>query len=248
VSGFHVGILAAGASCLFKRGKRRFFGLSALLWLYILLTGASASAARAGLMIQATLLGELVGRPGSTINSVSLAAVILLLRSPFWFWDVGWRLSVLAAMTIAAAVERLGPEDWLLWLGVSPLVWFVTLPQVSWTFGASPWVGMLINLAAPPFFSFALVVASFVALLCLGGIPGAAFVAEILEGTFALWGMIADTAARLIPWQAEWDPFTSYCCAGIFILLLCRALFVPWRNVAILVPFGALATFALFAV
>ncbi|MDR1379360.1 MAG: ComEC/Rec2 family competence protein [Synergistaceae bacterium] len=248
VSGFHVGILVAAASYFFKRGKRRFLGLSLLLWLYILLTGASASAARAGLMIQVALLGELAGRPGSAINSVSLAAVLLLLRSPFWFWDIGWRLSVLAAVTIAAAAERLSSDDGLLWLGVSPLIWIVTFPQVSWTFGASPWVGVLINLAAPAFFSFALTVASIIALMCLFGIPGAAFGAGILEGAFALWGIIADGAARLIPWQAEWGFFASYCCAGIFILLLCRALFVPWRNVAVLVPLGALASFALFGV
>jgi hypothetical protein len=32
------------------------------------------------------------------------------------------------------------------------------------------------------------------------------------------------------------------------LLLLCRALFVPWRNVAILVPLGALTAFILFGV
>ncbi|MDR2137548.1 MAG: ComEC/Rec2 family competence protein [Synergistaceae bacterium] len=248
VSGFHVGILVAGASFFFRRGKRRVFVLSFLLWLYILLTGASASATRAGLMIQAALLGELAGRPGSTINSVALAATILLLRSPFWFWDLGWRLSVLAAITIAAVSERAGPDDWRLWIGLSPLVWFVTFPQVSWAFGASPWVGALINLVAPPFFSFALIAASFVALLCLAGIPGAAFFAGIVEGAFALWGVIADGAARLIPWQMEWSPFVVYCCSGAFILLLCRALFVPWRNTAVLVPLGALTAFVLFGV
>jgi competence protein ComEC len=169
-----------------------------------------------------------------------------LLRSPFWFWDVGWRLSVLAALTIAAVLERAGPDDWWLWVGLSPLIWFVTFPQVSWTFGASPWVGALINLVAPSFFNFALDAASFAALLCLLGVPGATFLAGIVEGAFVLWGIIADGAARLIPWRMEWSPFVAYCCAGVFILLLCRSLFTPWRNTAVLVPLGALAAFVLF--
>ncbi|MDR1977680.1 MAG: ComEC/Rec2 family competence protein [Synergistaceae bacterium] len=250
VSGFHVGIVMMGASVLFKRGRGRVYGLSLFLWLYILLTGAPASATRAGLMIQIALLGELAGRPGSAINSASLAAVLLLARSPFWFWDVGWRLSVLAALVIAAVLERGSPNDWRIWLGVSPMIWLATFPQASWTFESVPLVGVLLNLVAPPFFGFALAFASVLALFYFLGIPGTIFFSNVclyaLEGAFMLWGTLADAAARGIPWQLGWNPFFAYCCAGGFIALLCRALFVPWRSVAVLTPLGALAAFVLF--
>ena len=57
-------------------------------------------------MIQTALLAELLGRPRSSVNSVAVAAVSLLLFSPYLFWNVGWRLSVLAALLIAAVLEE----------------------------------------------------------------------------------------------------------------------------------------------
>ncbi|MDR2179257.1 MAG: ComEC/Rec2 family competence protein [Synergistaceae bacterium] len=250
VSGFHVGIVIMAASCVLRRGKARVYGLSLLLWLYVFLTGAPASAVRAGLMIQVSLLGERVGRPGSPINSVSLAGVVLLALSPFLFWDIGWRLSLLAALTIAALLERGTAQDWKIWLGISPAVWAATFPQVSWTFGAVPLVGIPINFFAPPFFSFVLALASGIAGIRLLGIPGTVFVADallyVLEGAFALWGVLADVAAQAIPARLEWNPFLVYFFAGCFVTLLCRALFVPWRSVAVLAPLGALSAFILF--
>ena len=181
VSGFHVGLVVTGASFVFKRGKGRVYVLSLLLWTYILLTGASASAVRAGIMIQLALVGELVGRPGSAINSVSLAAVLLLLCSPFWFWDIGWRLSVLAALMISVVLERIDFNGWKMWLSISPLIWITTFPQVSWTFESVPLAGVLINFVAPSFFAFALSFASGVALLRLTEIPGTLFLSNALS-------------------------------------------------------------------
>jgi len=219
-----------------------------ILWFYIFLTGAPASAVRAGLMIQAGLIGELVGRPGSSINSVSLAAVLLLLRSPFWFWDVGWRLSVLAALAIAVTIERGWPYDWKIWLFMNVMIWLATFPQVSWTFETTPLVGVILNLVAPQFFGVAFTTASVAAALSLLGFPASSFLISVVEGTFTLWEVLADAAARLIPWQLGWSPVAAYCCAALFIMFTCRALFVPWRNVAVLSPFGALSAYALFAI
>jgi hypothetical protein len=113
-------------------------------------------------------------------------------------------------------------------------------------------VGVLINFVAPPFFGFALTFASFAAGIRLLRIPGTVFLSDsllyVLEGTFTLWGVLADAATRAIPTQLEWSPFFACLCAGIFVTLLCRALFVPWRNVAVLAPLGALSAFALFGV
>ena len=247
VSGFHVGVAMAGAYFIIRRGRWRVPLLSFILWFYIFLTGAPASAVRAGLMIQAGLLGELVGRPGSSINSVSLAAVFLLLRSPFWFWDVGWRLSVLAALAIAVTFERWRSFGWRTWLFMNLMIWLAILPQVSWTFENVPLAGFLINLVTPQFFGIAFSTASAAAALFLLGVPGAPLLVLAVEGTFTLWGILADAAASLIPWQLEWSPIAVYCCAALFIMFTCRALFMPWRNVVVLSPLGALFAFALFA-
>ena len=248
VSAFHVGVAMAGASFLLKRGRWRVPLLSLVLWLYIFLTGAPASAIRAGLMIQAGLAGELVGRPGSPLNSVSLAAVLLLLHSPFWFWDVGWRLSVLAAAAIAVTLERWGTFGFRTWLFMNLMIWLATFPQVSWTFESMPAAGLILNLVVLQFFGIAFSAASIAAALFLLGVPASSFLVRAVEWMFTLWEIWADAVARLIPWQLEWRPIAVYCCAALFIMFACRALFVPWRNVAVLSPLGALVSFVLFTV
>ena len=248
VSGFHVGVAMAAASLMLKRGKLRVPLLSLVLWIYIFLTGAPASAVRAGLMIQAGLAGELAGRPGCPLNSVSLAAVLLLLHSPFWFWDAGWRLSVLAAAAIAVTLERWGTFGLRTWLFMNLMIWLATFPQVSWTFESMHAAGLILNLVVLQFFGAAFSIASIAAALFLLGVPASSFFVQVVEEMFALWEVWADTVARLIPWHLEWRPITVYCCAALFMMFTCRALFMPWRNVAILSPLGALIGFALFTV
>jgi len=248
VSGFHVGVAMAGVSLMIKRGTWRVPLLSLVLWFYIFLTGAAPSAMRAGLMIQAGLIGELAGRPGSASNWVSLAAVLLLLHSPFWFWDIGWRLSVLAALAIAVTFERWKSFGWRTWLFMNSMIWLAIFPQVSWTFGSIPLIGLLLNLIAPQFFGIAFTTGSAAAALFLLGVPLSSFLVMAVEGTFTLWGILADVLANLAPWQLRWTPIAAYCSAVLFIMFTCRALFVPWRNVAILSPLGALSAYVLFAV
>ena len=130
---------------------------------------------------------------------------------------------------------------------MNSMIWLATFPQISWTFESAPLVGVLINLAAPQFFGIAFSTASAVAALYSIGVPLSSFLLSAVEGTFALWGILADALAGLIPWQLRWRPIAAYCCATLFIMFTCRALFVPWRNVAILSPLGALSAYALFA-
>ncbi|MDR1733063.1 MAG: ComEC/Rec2 family competence protein [Synergistaceae bacterium] len=250
VSGFHVGLLMKLASWVFRRGKIRTLCLSFLMWFYVFSTGASASALRAGMMIQIALLGEIAGRPASTINSVSLAAVLLLLESPFRFYDVGWRLSVLAAFAIATLLERgtLGRHPCLRFFAFSPLLWASTYPQTSWSFGSVPLAGLLINVFAADFFGVVLTAASLTVALHLLNLPGMGFPLQAVEGLFALWETAAEGIVQLLPWQILWNPFLVHCCTVAFIAIFCRALLVPWRRIALLAPMGSVAAFLLFAI
>lgn len=245
ISGFHVGIVMCVLSYFVGHGKKRVPILSLALWLYVLLAGASASSLRAALMIQTALAGKLFGRRASLVNSVCVAAVLLLLWSPFQFWDIGWRLSVLAALTVAAVIERSRARD-PLWLILSPLIWAATFPQVAKTFGSTPLAGILINFAALPFFGFALSFASALAALRMIGLPFADLPLYALEGAFVLWGDLADFAAGVIPWQAEWSEWGAYTCAVLFLGVICRSVFIPWLNTILLATLGAVAAFALF--
>ena len=245
VSGFHVGIVVLCASCLIGRSSARLPVLSALLWGYVLLTGGAPSAMRASLMIQTALLAQALGRPSSPVNSVCLAAVLLLLHSPYLFWDIGWRLSVLAVLTITA-LHSAGIRGWRAWLLLSPAVALITFPQVAYTFRGVPAVGLLLNLAAPVFFSLAFTLASVAAALYFAGIPLVPKILPLIERSFVLWGLMADGLASLIPWTVGWGAFLSWLGSGMLLFLLCRAARLSGARTFLAVTGGSLAAFLLF--
>lgn len=245
VSGFHVGIVAACASRFLGRGRLRVLPISLLLWGYVLLTGAAPSALRAGLMLQIALSAELLGRPGSSVNSVAAAAVGLLLHSPHIFWSVGWRLSVLAALLIAAIREEGSLKGMSFWLVLSPAIWLVSFPQAAHTFGSVPLAGLLLNFFATGFFAFALPLASAAAFLKLAGLS-VPWLLDAVEGAFSLWEYLSNGAVSILPWSLSWDPLISWCGAGFLLLWLCRAMRFPWGRTGLAVVGGAAASFPLF--
>ena len=235
VSGFHVGIIIICASYLFGR---KILLLSLILWTYIILTGAAPSAMRAGLMIQTGLLASVLGRRVNGVNSVSVAAVILLLYRPFLFWDIGWRLSVSAALAMTAIPGKNSAwflearvtrekvfRSLVLWLIVSPAVFLVTFPQAAYTFKAVPAVGIFLNLFAPFYFSVAFMIASVAAVLRVINFPFSLVLIEAVDGTFILWEKFADIATGFISYAVRDNVFTlipvSWFGIGTLILLLC---------------------------
>ena len=224
VSGFHVGLVAFGVwkLLLSQRGKvfisRRWASVAAslVLWGYALMAGGAPGALRAALMLQVLLLSDVLGRRGNPVNSVSFAALVLLLWRPAWFFDVGWRLSVMAAMLLASLSQR-SFTLWALPLS-SMLVWLAAFPQVTAVFGSVPTAGLLLNLIALPLFSALYPVAFFFSLPLLLGIPGGGLLASAAEGLFTLWEVCADFLASLVPWGVEWSPVVALLGGALFIL------------------------------
>ena len=238
VSGFHVGVVMMIA--IFFLGRKTLI-LTVILWAYILLTGASPSAMRAGMMIQIYLCARLVHRPYNGVNSVCCAGVMLLMLSPFLFWDIGWRLSVISALTISAMIE-----SGYSWLMISPAVGLVTFPQVAYTFGGVPLVGVILNLFAPVYFSFAFTIASFGGILRLMNFPLSQYFMMTVEGIFILWEKIAGAFLNVIPNAVSWNYFTAWTGCGVLVFFVCRYLrLAPLRTAAAMGVIG-FAAFAVF--
>ncbi len=109
VSGLHVGLVAGLLGWMIKRIKRkktdRFSRreiaiLLAFIWFYVLLTGASASVLRSGLMFSFVILATLVRRKISVYNSLASSAFALLSLEPKFLYDIGFQLSYLALFGI----------------------------------------------------------------------------------------------------------------------------------------------------
>ena len=236
VSGFHVGIVVLCASLVL--GENAVL-LSVIMWLYVLLTGAAPSALRAGLMFQAGLIARALGRTVSGVNSVSVAGVCILMWSPLMFWDIGFRLSMLCALTITTL-----PRRW--WLAMSPLMFLVSFPQVSRTFGEAVLVGIVLNVFAPLYFTFALSVSSVLGMLRLAGVPFAGYLVLAAEGGFLLWERIADFAAETLPYTMGWNYLVAWAGSGTLGVCLCRYFdLAPLRALAVTVGMS-FAAFMLF--
>lgn len=107
VSGMHVVLVFwMMAKLLFwmENGKHfrwlRLVLLCTAIWFYALITGLSPSVLRAALMLTIVLIGEVCQKQPRSFNSISAAALFLLVIQPNLVYDLGFQLSFLAVFGI----------------------------------------------------------------------------------------------------------------------------------------------------
>lgn len=214
VSGFHVGILAGLVSLLFRKGKKRVVCVTVLMWLYVMFAGFPASGIRAALMVQVYLLGLLLGRPSSAFNSVSVAGVILLLYDPWVFFDIGWQLSMLAALTMSAISPLARPLPFKAAVA-SIAVWLVTAPVVASVFKTVTADGILINIFAIPLFSILFPLVMIFSIPALVGLPFGNLAADFMEYHLEAWEYFSEIAEKYFSVNV---PFSYYLLAVSIVL------------------------------
>lgn len=116
ISGWNIAIVAALVAAMLRplRGRRGSRLVIAALTAgtiagYVMLTGASPSVVRAGLMAGAMLVAQLGGSRTQATSALMLAALVMLILAPPVLWDVGFQLSLLATVgliLLAASVEQ----------------------------------------------------------------------------------------------------------------------------------------------
>ena len=108
VSGMHVSILL-GVIVLLCGGRRRLaamIGIPVIVF-FVLMTGASASAVRAGVMQTLLLLAPLIRREYDAPTSLGAAALALMLENPWTLMDIGFQLSFASVAGILLFARRL---------------------------------------------------------------------------------------------------------------------------------------------
>lgn len=96
VSGLHVGFVMAMALALcapFKNPRLSFLITVPLLFFYALLTGAAPPVVRSAIMGTLYLLGNMLDRESDGLNTLALAALCILLFTPWAVLDIGFILS-----------------------------------------------------------------------------------------------------------------------------------------------------------
>lgn len=102
VSGLHIGILFAAICLVCRRlGKYKFLPAILVAACYCALCNFSVSSVRALIMCATLAAMRAVGRKYDFLDSISLAALIVLLFSPAQWYSVGFRLSFGACLGLA---------------------------------------------------------------------------------------------------------------------------------------------------
>ena len=113
LSGLHVGIIALIVWFLlmpldYLRMRRLRLGVTiASLAAFALFTGLSASVVRATLMVSLATVGLIVYRKTVSINSLALAALVILLFSPNSLYNAGFQLSFVTVASLLVILPEL---------------------------------------------------------------------------------------------------------------------------------------------
>ena len=196
VSGSNVAVIALALYMLlglFRIPKRWIVALTILgLLYYMMVTGASSSIVRATIMGCVFLIGQTLERKVDIYNSISVAAMVILLLSPSQLFDVGFQLSFAAVLSIVmlypklnlliqripSRFEEIKAIDYVLkLLAVSLAAQLGTLPFTAYYFERISLVSLAANLVVVPVAGINLVLG------CLT--LGASAVSEWVAGTYA---------------------------------------------------------------
>ncbi|MGC9468163.1 MAG: ComEC/Rec2 family competence protein [Anaerolineae bacterium] len=164
VSGFN---LTLAAALVTRFGRRWFRGWTQLIaswliiWVYVLLVGASAAVMRAGVMSSVLVLGQCADRKVHGPTSVAAAVLFLTLGNPYALWDTGFQLSVAAMLALmlyvppitewaVGALERfVDPDRARRWVSGPGQILIVTLAVQIATLGITVGTFRRISLIAP---------------------------------------------------------------------------------------------------
>ncbi|HET7658488.1 MAG TPA: DNA internalization-related competence protein ComEC/Rec2, partial [Bacillales bacterium] len=161
VSGLHVGLVVGALLFLLIRigftKERSLELLLAVLPIYILMTGASASVSRSGIMAILVLAALRFRRKLHPLDGISWAAIILLTLNPYLLFQVGFQLSFLVSFTLIAsapALQRRYTSHFAQILAVSVISQLIAMPILLFNFYGFSLFSLPFNLVFIPFISF----------------------------------------------------------------------------------------------
>lgn len=238
VSGLHLSLLTVAVQRLllrFRLSRRVTAALTVLpVILFMLLIGLTPSVTRAGVMCLVWLVGQMFRRRANGLNSLGIAAMLLLVSDPYMAADPGALLSFFATAGVLCLASRLiapsGEKRPFRKIAVSLATclgaMLFVLPLLCYYFGRIPLITPIANLLA--------VTPATGALLCgwagllLGLLPGLSFLgnacllaagacAKITEAVTRL----CSTYAGMVTISALWQMVlvTGGCALLVFVIL-----------------------------
>ncbi|CAM3815579.1 DNA internalization-related competence protein ComEC/Rec2 [Mesobacillus zeae] len=209
ISGLHVGLLAGLVYYLlirigFTREKAQILLIAALPF-YAVLTGLAPPVNRAVIMLLIYLAGQRFSVKISSLDSLSLAFMLLLLADPFSLYNPGFQLSFLVSFSIivsSSSILKTFKSAAGKLAGVSVIAQLSGTPVILFSFYEFSFISFAANLVFVPLFSYVilpLVIADYL-LACTFPVA-AIFVEGILELSVRFAGKLSGLLASL-PWSS----------------------------------------------
>jgi competence protein ComEC len=172
ISGMHLGLIYVMLVWLFAKiplvNKSKLLQVILILsclWLFSLLTGASASVLRSAVMFTFITIGNNLTKKSSIYNSLAASAFVMLCYNPYFLWDVGFQLSYLAVVGIIVFQKpvynllyiknKWADKVWKL-MAISLAAQILTFPICIYYFHQFPNLFLLTNIIAVPLSSIVL--------------------------------------------------------------------------------------------
>ncbi len=208
VSGVHVAIIASalllvGSAARLSQRHATLIALTVTA-VYVVILGLPPPAVRAGIMFACALIARMRQRPASEWSVLTLGALLPVLVDPAAPLDLGWQLSVLGVVALAASGRLTRRLRWQGggWRGglrrellASTVASTASAPLIAWFFGTISLIAPAANLIAAPLVTV-LQPTLFLALVCSPMLPLARFIAGAAHPVLALLDRIAAEASR----------------------------------------------------
>ncbi|MBR9918975.1 ComEC family competence protein [bacterium] len=243
VSGLHVGIIYLILSRIFglNRKKQKYSWLRLLavvigISLYAGLAGMGPSVLRSGIMFSVLSVGSVLKRRNHSLNSLCLAALIILLIKPSEIWAMGFQFSFLAVGGIVILndpIRSMLPVNVYFnslfdLMSVSLAAQLATAPLGIYYFHQFPNYFLLANVLILPFVSIVLVLGILIPLL-----------GSIHPWLLKVLGEIESVYVRFIIDTVEWiETFPHALSSGLvlsktnlflcYVLLICLTLWIKY--------------------
>ncbi len=160
ISGLHMSMLAGMVVYILQNIckqsiRRSAIGTIGICVLFFLFSGFSPSAMRAVVMISVAALGRVIYRHHDWLNSMALAAIVLLCIQPLYLYHAGFQLSFLSVLGIYIGSMVLPkPKTWYGKLGhmagISAFASLFGMPAAAYHFSYISTVGVWSNMIVLP--------------------------------------------------------------------------------------------------
>ncbi len=173
VSGLHVGIIYSFLYFLFPffLNRRSLLWLRELIvicimWGFAFITGMPDSIIRSVIMFSLLSVSKVTGRNSSSVNTLGFAALVMLVANPASLFDIGFRLSFCAVLSILLfeplissfiKMRTIVGNQLKDYLSLSIAAQIGTAPMVIYSFTGFPTYFMLTNIISVPIMSLIIV-------------------------------------------------------------------------------------------